>query len=446
MQRSCLFTALVSLAALCGCAPHPYMRLQGSVQSTVGVSGPVFDASGLRLQVSGLSCHVTVVEHWCPVTEPQCRPDPTVTKDEPAECPQTVMPEKFSLHTPWGQVYPGATAAGALDVKIDWKAASFDAVNGVALHTGWSVHSDDGAANVDAQLSLSDAEVKALLDVVRQATGNDYSNPPDGERASIGVVVSAEPIAGDEHHVVVSVTNHGRTPAYRVVARFKSSTPAMQGIQIPFGRIDPGETKKRAKDVPDPHDAEVQIDVEATSSNATLAQAPHGVRLKPKRVSQPAPPPPQPQLSCSAPATPVIRGHRLRISCEASNPGDQPVKGMTYKVAIAHAQPEQAPGPADLAPQAPPSKFDVDVTLPSDATPGALPVTVTANAPDGTPVEQVLSIEIVEPHKLCKPGELTRDDYRRKHKLLDQDRTAGNITKEELNDYLAELWSCVRNP
>jgi hypothetical protein len=446
MQRSCLFIVLISLAGLYGCVPQPYMRLKGSVQSTVGVSGPVFDASGLQLHISGLSCHVTVVEHWCPVTAPQCRPDPTVTTDEPAECPQTVVPDKFSLHTPWGQVYPGAAAAGVLGVKIDWKAASVDAVNGVALRTDWSVHSDDGAANVDAQLSLSGAEVKALLEVVREATGNDYSEPPAGERASIGVVVSGEPIAGDEHHVVVSVTNHGQTPAYRVVARFKSSTPAMQGIQIPFGRIEPGETKKRAKDVPTPHDAEAQIDVEATSSNATPALAPRGVRLKPRRVSHPAPPPPPPQLSCSVPATPVTPGHRLRVPCEATNPGDQPVKGVTYNVAIAHAQPTPTLGPADLAPHAPPSKFDVEVTLPSDATPGALPVTVTANAPDGTPVEQGLSINVVAPHRLCNPGELTVDDYRRKHKLLDEDRAAGNLTKEEFNNLLAELWSCVRRP
>jgi len=421
------------------------MRIRGSVQPTVEVSAPMFDASGVRLHVSELSCHVTVEEHWCPATAPQCRPDPTVTKDEPAECPQTVIPGAFSLHTPWGQVYPGAAAASVLEAKIDWKAAAVDAVNEVALHTGWSVHSEDGSANVDAQLSLAGAEVKALLQVVQEATGNDYSDPPPGEHASIDVAVSSEPINGDENHVVVSVTNHGRTSAYRVVARFKSTTPGMEGIQIPFGRVLPGETKKRAKNIPTPHDAEVQIDVEATSPNAALAKAPHGVRLKPRRVSQPAPPPPPPQVSCSAPTAPVIRGHRLRISCEASNPGDQPVKEVIYKVAIAHAQPEPVPGPTDLTPHTP-AKFDVDVAVPSDVAPGPLPVTVTANPPGGTPVVQELSIDVVEPHKLCKPGELTVEDYRRKHKLLDEDRAAGNLTKEELNDLLAELWSCVRRP
>jgi hypothetical protein len=115
MRPSSLFPALLSLAALHGCAPEPYMRLRGSVQSTVEVSAPMFDASGLRLHVSGLSCHVTVEEHWCPVTTPQCRPDPTVTKDEPAECPQTVIPGAFSLHTPWGQVYWVRLFSGVYD-------------------------------------------------------------------------------------------------------------------------------------------------------------------------------------------------------------------------------------------------------------------------------------------------------------------------------------------
>jgi hypothetical protein len=242
------------------------------------------------------------------------------------------------------------------------------------------------------------------------------------------------------------VTNRGHTPAYRVVAQLKSRTLALQGIKLPFGRIDPGQTKQRARDIPTPHDAEAQVDVEATSSNATPAEAPHGIRLKPKRVSAAPPPPPPspPRLSCSAPASQVTPGKRLRVPCEASNPGDQPVKGVSYKVAIASDPPTSAPGPADLAPHTAPSKFDVDVTLPSNVTPGVVQVTVTANAPDRVPVQQDISVNVVEPHKLCKPGELTIEDYRRKHKLLEQDTAAGNLTRDEFNDLLAELWSCVR--
>ncbi len=234
-----------------------------------------------------------------------------------------------------------------------------------------------------------------------------------------------------------------------MVAQLKSRTLPRQGIRLPFGRIDPGATKQRATDIPTPQDAEAQIDVEAVSANATRAQAPQGIRLKPRRVSAaapPPPPPPPPQLSCSAPASQVAAGKRLRVPCEASNPGDRPVKGVTYQVAIASGAPTSASGPADLAPHAAPSKFDLDVTLPSSLSPGVVQVTVTASALDRPPVQQDISVTVVEPHKLCKPGELTREDYHRKHKLLDEDHRAGTLTKEEFNDVLAELWGCVRNP
>jgi hypothetical protein len=92
----------------------------------------------------------------------------------------------------------------------------------------------------------------------------------------------------------------------------------------------------------------------------------------------------------------------------------------------------------------PPSKFDVDVTASANTPPGPLTVTVTANAPEVSPVQQNISVNVIEPHKLCNPGELTIADYHRKHKALDEERNAGHITKEELNDYLVELWSCVR--
>jgi len=82
--------------------------------------------------------------------------------------------------------------------------------------------------------------------------------------------------------------------------------------------------------------------------------------------------------------------------------------------------------------------------LPSNVAPGVVHVTVTANAPERPSVQQDIAVNVVEPHRLCKPGELTIEDYRRKHKLLEEDRSAGNLTKEEFNDLLAELWTCVR--
>jgi hypothetical protein len=130
--------------------------------------------------------------------------------------------------------------------------------------------------------------------------------------------------------------------------------------------------------------------------------------------------------------------------CEASNPRDGAVKGATYTVSGVNTVPVPVPGPADLAPHTPPIKFDVDVALPAGAAPGPLRIGITAKGQGASPVEQDVAVNVAGPHKLCKPGELTVEDYRRKHKLLDEERTAGEITQEAFNDYLAELWSCVR--
>ena len=92
-----------------------------------------------------------MVEHWCPLTDPQCRPEPTVIKKEFVPCSQELEPGKFSLRTPWGQVYSGTFAAGVLEVKIDWSTAGVDSLTKLdlaALRTSWVVHSEGGLVGV----------------------------------------------------------------------------------------------------------------------------------------------------------------------------------------------------------------------------------------------------------------------------------------------------------
>jgi hypothetical protein len=444
MRCSCL--ALVALAGLCGCAPVPYLRIEGAVTSTLVTSRPLFDAQGLRVNITGLTCRVSVVENWCPVNEPKCRRDPIVTRDDPVACPHNVMSSEFSLHTPWGGVYPSTFAAGLLDIKVDWSSVVVDSLDGVMLRTGWLLQGDDGVVNVGAPLVLTDEEVRSLLAVIRSATGNDYSEAPVGQRAALTVTLSNEPSADDESHIVVSVTNHGPAPAYRVVAQLKSRATELPGVKLSFGRIDRAETKKRAKNIATSRDHDDVIEVEVTSPNAATTSSPDVIRLKHKRKAPESPesPPPPPRLLCSSPTKQATAGHRVRVLCEISNPGDKPVKGVGYKVSVGGAAPVPASGPTDLAPHAPSSKFDVDVSAPVNTSPGPVTVTVTAKAPETSSVQQDVAFDVVEPHKLCTPGELTIDDYHRKHKALDEERNDGHITKEELNDYLSELWGCVR--
>jgi hypothetical protein len=368
----------------------------------------------------------------------------------PANCPQDVFAGKLSLHTPWKRVYSSSFNGGVLDIGIDWRSADIDSLNQETLRAGWDLRSDDGDVTIKPRLVLTGEETHSLLDTIREVTGNDYSEAPADAVAALAVTVSNELKADDENHLVVSVTNRGPSPAYRVVAQLNSRTAAIQGIKLSFGRIDRGQTKKQTKDIVTSENVDTTIEAAVTSSNAPTIVIKQGLRLKskttrPRPAPVPDPPSPPLALSCSSQAKQVIRGRRIQVLCEAYNPGNKPVKNVTFKVSVADATSEPAAGPLDLAPQAPPIKFDVDVAAPTSAPSGPVSVTVTANAPDAPPISDDVEIDIVEPHKLCKPGDLTIDDYRRKHGSLDEDLSAGMITKEQFNDILAELWTCVRS-
>ena len=118
------------------------------------------------------------------------------------------------------------------------------------------------------------------------------------------------------------------------------------------------------------------------------------------------------------------------------------VTGASQGIGQATAVPATGLGRLDPHAQ---RKFENEVTVPVNAQGGvSLQVTVTMGVPDAPPVQQDILVTIVQPQKLCNQGELTIQDYQRKRKRLDDERVAGNITKEAFNDDLAELWSCVR--
>jgi len=391
-----------------------------------------------------VACHVPVAEHWCPLSRPQCASVPIVIKDESVACRDDIAPGKFSLRTPWQQIYPGTFAEGVLDIKIDWSSADIDSLDLSTLRRDWVVHSDDGAIDVDARMALTDDELDALLVAIWHVTGNDYSEARAGERAVLTVEVSNEPGADDENHVVVSVTNRGTSPAYKVVAHLKSKVKRLEGIKLSFGRIDRAETKRKTKtlgmagetDEPNP-----TVVVEVTSSNAPPASASNTIRLKSKHARVVPP-----ELSCSSPDKQVAPGQRIHIECEESNPGDAPIRGGLCQLAVSKVIPGSTECPADLPPHEK-RKFELDPAVPADAKPGPLTVTLTMTAPGLPPAQQEIVIEVVEliePPKLCKQSELTIEDFRKKQQRLRELVTAGRITQPESNDYLAEWWSCVR--
>jgi serine/threonine-protein kinase len=77
----------------------------------------------------------------------------------------------------------------------------------------------------------------------------DESAPPAGPRAALTAVLSSDASHGGVNRIVLSVTNRGPDPAHGVVAQLRSSSAALHGLQLSFGRIEPGETLTRTRDV-----------------------------------------------------------------------------------------------------------------------------------------------------------------------------------------------------
>lgn len=440
MKLAYVSFAAAVFAGLGGCTPEPYVRIKGKVSPAIEAAGPVFGGSGLRLNIK-TGCRASIAERWCSSSDPECKP---VIKYEPAECLHEVAPNKFALRTPWGQVYPGVLADGVLDVKIDWKSTNAEPLAELdlaALRTEWVINSEDGSRDVHTPLELSDDELHAMLAVIRDATGNDYNEAPASEHAALRVALTNQPSISGDNSVALSVTNSGPDPAYRVVAHLKIGSTMSREVTIPFGRIDRGETRTKAKNLAVPNETNElnpKVYAKVIAANAPTASWSGNIQLLAKRTR--AVPP---QLSCTSSDKIPAAGQRLRVECVASNPGDRPAQGLRYEIAIDKATPEPAKGPGELGPHTQP-KFELTPMLPANAPVGSsVGITVTMNAPGGSPVQQQISVDIVPFDGLCKPGLCTSHDYRSILRRLQEGLTAGTFTQAEFDSYKAELDSCM---
>ncbi|HEX3475038.1 MAG TPA: serine/threonine-protein kinase [Kofleriaceae bacterium] len=113
------------------------------------------------------------------------------------------------------------------------------------------------AAAVAAMLALAVTFVVArgrimytgAAGVAAAAPPADESGAPAGPHAALTAVLSSDASHGGVNRIVLSVTNRGPDPAYGVVAQLRSSSAALHGLQLSFGRIEPGETLARTRDV-----------------------------------------------------------------------------------------------------------------------------------------------------------------------------------------------------
>lgn len=462
MKRIYMLFAIATVLLPYGCAPAP-----GPVFAKTFVKQPVFDAAGLRLHVN-VECQRTASTG-------------TASSYTPAECPKPPIPGDISLRTPWGRMYrgsvsfelavrhvpesgsvehgvtgsiarptppaqPGHTVTGVLAVQIDWKASGVDplgVLDAAKLGNGWLVFSKDGLVNVP--LTLSNDEIRSMLTVISAASGGSAAGDDAGradEHAALTAKLSNDSDPSGANRIILSITNEGPDPAYKVVAQLRSSATAIHGIQFDFGHINRGETKNRFSPISitsDTDDLNPMVFATVTSSNAPSATTSSRLRLTSVKRPRPVPL----QLACSSLDTDPVPGQRLRVQCESTNPGDGPVRGVSFQVAVGKAAAAPAVGPAEFAAHAH-VKFELNPTLPASVPAGtSVPITITMNEPDAVPVQQQISIKVIESHGVCKQGKLTRDGYRSKRKKLQDMLTAKTLTQDEFDKYDAEMVSCL---
>jgi hypothetical protein len=387
-----------------------------------------------------------------------------------------MIPEELLIHAPWGQEYrsevsltasathPSSGASksyywsnhsapenrevfkGVFAAKVDWNAIGFGPgalPDATKLDSGWAVRSADGGVN--ARLELSSVEVQGLIAMISQAIAShsDDAVGHDGEHAELDVTLSNESDAKGVNRLFVTATNRGPDPAYRVVARLKSSSTVIHGIQLSFGRVDRDAPKKLPKRLPTlsaTDELDPMVSVEVTAWNAPSATTKSRLHLTASRVPPPAPL----QLSCAAVEKDAAPGQQLRIQCESTNPNESATHVKAVDVAVGTGA--ALPATGLLLPELEPHgrfKFQLTAALPRSAKAGSsMPILITINASDFAPVQQQILIQVTHAG-MCTQGKLTRDAYEAKRKRMQDALKSGSLNQAEYDRYDAENVSCL---
>ena len=444
-------SALALFAAIAGCATtEPYAQRPGAPfvkSSTVDASvGP----RGYRISVIA-RCQTQVINIWCEplaTRRTSCNTPPTVTKAETA-CPKELEFRNVlvSLRAPWGAVYSATSdASGVADVPVDWAKSGIDPLaDGAAaqLAANWLVTTQAG---LSLELRPTPQDIEAMRTAIGEATDTQYAVGAPGERATLKAeLVENEPlIAGRPGTIGLSITNSGPRPAYRVTAKLKSGVEVFDGIQLSFGRIDPGKTKVRGRRISLP----AGLDDRAPIVLANVSSANGEDFSVKRRFSVGAQQAGGEQqlglgLDCKPPAGEVSPGERVRIQCELRNKSKSPASELRVVVAVGGA-PTPNLGPKRLA-AGEAVTLDFVGVAPATAKQGTeLPVNVTVSGADVSTVAQSLSVRVASLVVKCKTEKLTREQYRAKRKRLQAAFDAGALTQKELDKYDAELVSCLQ--
>jgi carboxyl-terminal processing protease len=134
-----------------------------------------------------------------------------------------------------------------------------DLVSSVAANTRPKLVA--GAAKLVAK-TRADQE-KSLVDALAKI-GVDWSAPAAGDAANLDVQVATTPSgqlkAGDDVTLTATVKNNGTGAAYRVLPRIEADDPTFTDVELPVGKVGPGETKTFTTHLKVPTDAVDRVD------------------------------------------------------------------------------------------------------------------------------------------------------------------------------------------
>ncbi|MBV8757461.1 MAG: PDZ domain-containing protein [Deltaproteobacteria bacterium] len=102
---------------------------------------------------------------------------------------------------------------------------------------------------------------KKLVDALAKI-GVDWSAPAAGDAANLDVTVATSPTikAGEEIALTATVKNTGTGAAYRVLPRIQADDGMFTDVELPIGKVGPGETKTFTAKLKVPTDAVDRVD------------------------------------------------------------------------------------------------------------------------------------------------------------------------------------------
>ena len=250
-----------------------------------------------------------------------------------------------------------------------------------------------------------------------------------------------ELLAGGASLLGLTVENRGAGTAYRVIATTRSSVPSLHGVQLRFGRIEPGQSLTRYAQVRVP----AVVDEESAMIVVVFEEAngfsPGNVsRRLPIRVVKEMP---RLAVTCTPTggAREVDAGQLLRLRCTVENGGGRLARAVEVRAGLGTSQ--VAAPPIDVGAQAT-AQVELPVRVPVGATLDQELVIAVVAADAAATARATTEVRVVVRRPgLCPNGKIDRDTYKARRRALEEARSAGDLTAEEFDRYDAELVGCL---